>query len=139
VGITRRQAMKIIRTYIVFFSICLVCSFCKSKPKESVDGIKLYNEISRINVQSFKDAVDLGGPTGYLVNIEKVKGLEEKIKKEIGYCYIYGNLDDPDGIYFIAKSGNYYISLKTDKVPWQIQNYEREKLADNVYKVYRNN
>ena len=124
---------------IAIILVCLMPASCKSKPVPIVDGSVLYNEVIRIKIQKFRDAVDLSVPTTdrFLVNIEKIEEIDEEIRGEIGYCYIYGKIDDPDGIYFGVKNGSYYISLKDEIVPWQIQNYTREKIANNIYKIYR--
>ena len=128
--------------YLRYSAICtLILLFlgCSRRDATDVAEYHLLAEFNKLKIQTFKDAVnfDLSSKEDYYVNIKKINGLDQLIRKELIECSIYGELNNPDGVALIVKSGFYYIPIKENKIPRQLANYRMVKLANGVKRVYR--
>lgn len=103
-------------------------------------AVWLREEVRRVGTDAFveKSRPEYGLPGERVVAFREVEGLSPEVKEALLECEVFVGNGTTQGIFFnLAGGPGLYVSLDGSGVPGYYAGYQKERVLEDVYRIYR--
>lgn len=103
-------------------------------------AVRVRDEVRRVGVEAFveESRPGLGLSGERVVAFREVEGLSQEVKEELLECEVFVRSGTTQGIFFnLAGGPSLYVSLDGSGVPGHFEGYQKQRVLEDVYRIYR--